>query len=128
MEKQRDQEFSVKVPRVPRAATRQRKQSFIRRLITPAIAIAALGYFGFHAMSGELGLVGRAMIESRVSELEAELEVLSGERQELVARVSLLRPESLDPDMLDERARLNLNLVHTNELVVLRPGHRYTMN
>ena len=114
--------------RVPRAATRQRKQSFIRRLVTPAIAIAALGYFGFHAMSGELGLVGRAMIESRVSELEAELELLSGERQELVARVSLLRPESLDPDMLDERARLNLNLVHTNELVVLRPGHRYSMN
>jgi len=92
------------------------------------IAIAALGYFGFHAMSGELGMVGRAMIERQVSELEAELETLTGERQQLVARVSLLRPESLDPDMLDERARLNLNLVHTNELVVLRPGHRYGVN
>ncbi|QFT32055.1 septum formation initiator family protein [Roseibium porphyridii] len=113
---------------MPRAATRQRKQSFIRRLITPAIAIAALGYFGFHAMSGELGVVGRAMIERQVSELEAELAELSAERQELVARVSLLRPESLDPDMLDERARLNLNLVHETELVVLRPGHRYDMN
>ena len=106
---------------MPRAATRQRKQSFLRRLITPAIAIAALGYFGFHAMSGELGMVGRAMIESQVSELESDLEELIAERQELVSRVSLLRPESLDPDMLDERARLNLNLVHTNELVVLRP-------
>ncbi|MBG6143640.1 FtsB family cell division protein [Roseibium album] len=114
--------------RVPRAATRQRKQSFIRRLVTPAIAIAALGYFGFHAMSGELGMVGRAMIERQVSELESELELLTAERQELVARVGLLRPESLDPDMLDERARLNLNLVHTNELVVLRPGHRYNVN
>jgi len=113
---------------VPRAATRQRKQSFIRRLVTPAIAIAALGYFGFHAMSGELGMVGRAMIERQVSELESELELLTAERQELVARVGLLRPESLDPDMLDERARLNLNLVHTNELVVLRPGHRYNVN
>ncbi|WP_298821921.1 septum formation initiator family protein [uncultured Roseibium sp.] len=113
---------------MPRAATRQHKQSFLRRLITPAIAIAALGYFGFHAMSGELGLVGRAMIERQVSELEAELADLSAERQELVARVSLLRPESLDPDMLDERARLNLNLVHETELVVLRPGHRYDVN
>ena len=113
---------------MPRAATRQRKQSFLRRLVTPVIAIAALGYFGFHAMSGELGVVGRAMIERQVSELEAELAVLTAERQELVARVSLLRPESLDPDMLDERARLNLNLVHTNELVVLRPGHRYGVN
>ncbi|ASP36662.1 septum formation initiator [Labrenzia sp. VG12] len=97
-------------------------------MITPVIAIAALGYFGFHAMSGELGMVGRAMIERQVSELEAELATLTAEREELVARVSLLRPESLDPDMLDERARLNLNLVHTNELVVLRPGHRYGVN
>lgn len=91
-------------------------------------ALGALGYFGFHAMSGELGIVGRAMIESRVSELEAELEILVSERQKIAASVSLLRPESLDPDMLDERARLNLNLVHASELVVLRPGHRYGMN
>ncbi|MEP4365601.1 MAG: septum formation initiator family protein [Roseibium sp.] len=97
-------------------------------MITPAIAIAALGYFGFHAMSGELGVVGRAMIERQVSELDAELFELVAERQELVSRVSLLRPESLDPDMLDERARLNLNLVHVNELVMLRPGHRYEIN
>ena len=79
-------------------------------------------------MSGELGMVGRAMIERQVSELETELGQLVAERQELVGRVSLLRPESLDPDMLDERARLNLNLVHSNELVVLRPGHRYNVN
>ncbi|MEP5623249.1 MAG: septum formation initiator family protein [Hyphomicrobiales bacterium] len=89
-------------------------------MISPAIAIAALGYFGFHAMSGELGMVGRAMIERQVSELDAELQILVQERQELVSRVSLLRPESLDPDMLDERARLNLNLAHDNELVIFR--------
>lgn len=106
---------------MPRAATRQRKESFLRRLITPALAIAALGYFGFHAMNGELGVVGRAMIERQVAELEGELQILVAERQELAARVSLLRPESLDPDMLDERARLYLNLVHPDELVVLKP-------
>ncbi|MGV2976032.1 septum formation initiator family protein [Roseibium alexandrii] len=106
---------------MPRAATRQRKQSFLRRLITPVLAIAALGYFGFHAMNGELGVVGRAMIELQVAELEGELQLLVAERRELAARVSLLRPESLDPDMLDERARLYLNLVHSDELVVLKP-------
>lgn len=97
-------------------------------MITPAIAVAALGYFGFHAMSGELGLVGRAMIERQVSDLEAELASLTAERQDLMSRVTQLRPASLDPDMLDERARLNLNLVHVNELVVLRPGRRYDVN
>lgn len=106
------------------APTRQRKQSVLRRLVIPAAAMAALAYFGFHALNGELGLVGRARIEHQVNDLQAELNRLVAERAELVARVSLLRPESLDPDMVDERARLNLNLVHANDLTILRPVRR----
>ena len=34
--------------------------------------------------------------------------------------VALLRPESLDPDMLDERARASLNLAHPDDLVMLK--------
>lgn len=107
------------------ATTRQRKQSFIRRLIIPVIAMSALAYFGFHALNGELGLVGRARIEHQIKDLEGQLATLVKQRRELVAKVSLLRPESLDPDMVDERARLNLNMVHANELMILRPGHKY---
>jgi len=104
------------------ATTRQRKQSALRRLIIPVAALSVLAYFGFHALNGELGLVGRARIEHQVRDLQAELDTLVSERQHLVARVSLLRPESLDPDMVDERARLNLNLVHENDLTILRPS------
>ena len=107
------------------ATTRQRKQSFIRRLIIPVVALSVLTYFGFHALNGELGLVGRARIEHQIDDLEKQLEVLVAERRALVAKVSLLRPESLNPDMVDERARLNLNLVHGDELVILRPGNSY---
>lgn len=107
------------------ATTRQRKKSFVRRLIIPVIALSALAYFGFHALNGELGLVGRARIERQIADLQQQLDVLVKERQALAARVSLLRPESLDPDMVDERARLNLNLVNANELAILRPGNSY---
>ncbi|NVK35859.1 MAG: septum formation initiator family protein [Rhodobacteraceae bacterium] len=102
------------------AFTRQRKQSFVRNLIFPAIATSVLGYFGFHALNGEFGLVGRARIEHQVADLKQRLDVLVAEREDLVAHVTLLRPESLDPDMVDERARLNLNLVNANEVVILR--------
>ncbi|ADZ70747.1 FtsB family cell division protein [Polymorphum gilvum] len=105
------------------ATTRQRKKSVLRRLVIPFAALAVLGYFGFHALNGEFGLVGRARIEHQVRDLEAELAVVVTEREELFARVSLLRPESLDPDMIDERARLNLNLVHADEVAILRPGY-----
>ncbi|WP_417668623.1 FtsB family cell division protein [Roseibium sp.] len=102
--------------------TRHRKQSVLRRLVIPAAALSALAYFGFHALNGELGLVGRARIEHQVRDLEAQLGNLIAERQHLHARVSLLRSESLNPDMVDERARLNLNLAHVNDLTIMRPS------
>jgi hypothetical protein len=34
--------------------------------------------------------------------------------------VALLRPESLDPDMLDERARAILNLAHQDDLIMMK--------
>lgn len=102
------------------AFTRQRKQSFVRTLIFPAIATSVLGYFGFHALNGEFGLVGRARIELQVADLKSELSTVTREREELLARVMLLRSSSLDPDMVDERARLNLNLANEKEVVILR--------
>ncbi len=115
--------YRVQGPHVP-APTRQRKQSVLRRLVIPVAALSTLAYLGFHALNGELGLVGRARIEHNVRDLQAELDQLIAEREHLVARVSLLRPESLDPDMVDERARLNLNLVHANDLTIMRPASR----
>ncbi|WP_209011580.1 FtsB family cell division protein [Roseibium aggregatum] len=121
---ERGPQYRVQGPNVS-ATTRQRKQSFVRRLIIPVMALSVLAYFGFHALNGELGLVGRARIEHQIGDLEKQLDVLVAQRKALVAKVSLLRPESLNPDMVDERARLNLNLVHVNELVILRPGNSY---
>jgi cell division protein FtsB len=107
---------------VPFSATRYRKKTLRQRLVVPVIAIALICYFAFHALNGELGLVGKARIEHRYAELEKELAKLMAERQELERRVALLRPESLDPDMIDERARASLNVVQPQELAILRPG------
>ena len=106
---------------MPFKATRHRKKTVWQRLVIPTIAIAIVVYFGFHAINGEFGLVGRARIEHQIQKLEAELAVVQEERKELQHRVALLRPESLDPDMIDERARRTLNLVHPQELAILRP-------
>jgi len=112
---------SSRVASVPFNSTRYRRRTIRQRLTAPAIAIGLVAYFGFHALNGELGLVGKARIEHRYAALEKELAELQAQREELLRRVVLLRPESLDPDMIDERARLSLNLVHPQELAILRP-------
>lgn len=103
-------------------STRHRRRTLRQRFTVPAIAVGLVAYFAFHALNGELGLVGKAKIEHRYAELEKELAVVRAEREELLRRVMLLRPESLDPDMVDERARASLNLVHPQELAILRPS------
>lgn len=102
------------------ARTRQRKHSVLKRLVIPGIALGALGYFVFHALNGELGLVGRPQIEHEILALELQLEELRAQRLNLQRRVMLLDPRSLDPDMVDERARASLNLAHVNEVAIMR--------
>jgi len=99
-------------------ATRQRKKSVWTRFVMPVITIAFLTYFGYHSFVGDYGVLGRIRFERQAVQLQAELTDLRQRRKKLERKVVLLRPQSLDPDMIDERARVNLNLVHRNEITI----------
>jgi cell division protein FtsB len=43
---------------------------------------------------------------------------LRSERERLDKRVGLMRPDSIDPDMLDELARANLGFAKPGDLVI----------
>ena len=88
--------------------------------IFPLLACGAAGYFGYNLQIGDHGLKARADIERRKEVLEGELAGLKEVKARLERDVSLLRPESLDPDMLDERARAILNLSHPDDLIILK--------
>jgi cell division protein FtsB len=105
-------------------ATRQRKRSKIKPLLGPAAALLALAYFAYHAVEGEYGLSALNRLNEREAQLTAELEALKADRAALEERVALVRPQSLDPDMIDERARQALNLAHPNDLVIFLPARR----
>ncbi|MGH6801806.1 MAG: FtsB family cell division protein [Methyloceanibacter sp.] len=89
-------------------------------LIFPLLACGAAGYFGYHLQIGDHGLKARADLERRKEVLEGELAGLKEVKDRLERDVALLRPESLDPDMLDERARAILNLAHSDDLIMLK--------
>jgi len=101
-------------------ATRQRKQSRVRPLLLPAICLLLLGYFGYHAVEGNYGHHALQKLNARETGLTGELAQLKDERLALDRRVSLMRPESLDPDMIEERARRALNVARAGDIVILR--------
>lgn len=98
--------------------TRTRRPSLRRRLWLPAVAVAFLGYFGFHAFNGSYGLWALETMQEDKIRLRAELDGLRKERAELDLRVAHLRPESLDADIVDIEARAALNMLRADEVVI----------
>jgi cell division protein FtsB len=77
-----------------------------------------IGYFGVNAYSGNRGLRAKQDLDQQIAQLSGELAGLKAERGTWERRVSLLRADSIDPDMLDERARVLLNYADPRELTL----------
>ena len=90
--------------------------------MAPQILGAAIcAYFAYHAVQGDRGLIAWLQLSRELSESQAVLADLSAERAALEHRVSLLRPESLDPDMLEEQSRIMLNFAGPDDRTLLLP-------
>jgi cell division protein FtsB len=102
--------------------TRQRKQSKAKPLLVPVCCLFVLSYFAYHAVEGEYGLFALGKLEARVASLEADLAAVRRRREALEAHVALMRPASLDRDMIDERARQALNMADAKDIVIFLDG------
>lgn len=91
-----------------------------RRAALPLVVLALSGYFAYHALVGDYGLLALQHMDREQAELETTLATLRVEREKLEHRVMLMRPESLDADLLDERARETLNLSHPDDVTIMR--------
>jgi cell division protein FtsB len=106
-----------------RMVIRARLKAFLTGLALYTMAAAIVGYFGVNAYTGKYGLNARQELDQEIVALTSELVRLKQERAEGEQRVSLLRSDRVDPDMLDERARFQLDYVNPHDLVrINRPN------
>ncbi len=99
--------------------TSQRRRTNRGALIVPAMAVAFLTYFGFHAWNGEYGIYNKYRLEDQITALNSELEGLVSTRTALERRVQLLHDGTLEKDILDEQARKLLNLANGDEVIIM---------
>ena len=78
---------------------------------------ATILYLAVHAVTGRQGLVAYMDLQRQERELSTERTALTAERARLERRAARLRPESLDLDYLDEKARELLGGAEPGELV-----------
>ena len=90
----------------------------IRQALGPALLVLALGYFAYHAVEGKNGLLALLDLNAEMAELEATASEFHTEKEMLERKVSSLRRDNLDLDLLDERARAVLGFQEEGEIVI----------
>jgi cell division protein FtsB len=81
-------------------------------------SLCLIGYLVWHAVHGQRSFSQAGRIAVQIETLTAERDRLRGERIRLDRRVALLRPESIDPDLLEELARTRLGFVRANDIII----------
>ncbi|HEX5326030.1 MAG TPA: septum formation initiator family protein [Acetobacteraceae bacterium] len=90
----------------------------IRAAVAPLVFLSLVSYFGWSATRGDHGLVAYAQRQQLLHQAQDELTRVQADRTEWERRVSALRSDRLDADMLDERARAMLNLSDPADIIV----------
>jgi cell division protein FtsB len=99
--------------------SRRKLRSFLTALGLYTGCGLVIGYFGVNAFTGNHGLRAKYDLDRQFAELSRELGDLKREHAKWQHRVTLLKSESIDPDMLDERARVVLNYLDPRELTLM---------
>src|SRR5438477_430422 len=103
--------------------TRTRLRAVLTALGLYTVAALIIGYFGLSAYTGAHGLKAKQDLVQQQTTLTQERDRLTAERKAWEHKVSLLRADNLDPDMLDERARAMLLIRRFEE----KAGQMYGM-
>ncbi len=84
------------------------------------MSFGLFAYFTFHLLHGDMGYFALRGLSQKLTAAQEHHDAVKGERVALENRVRLLRSDSLDLDMLDERARAVLGFIGPNEVAVLQ--------
>jgi len=90
----------------------------LQTYLPTALLACLIFYFGFHALTGDRGLLGARQRAALLAARQDELTRLRDERAELEVRARLLRDQSLSADLLEERAHVLLGFVDPRDYVI----------
>src|SRR3954470_10941539 len=91
-----------------------------RLLVAPVLALAVGGYFAYHIVEGDRGLRAWFRLTQDLRVAKASLATIQSERATLDRKVANMRPDHVDPDLLDEQVRATLDLAAPNEIILMR--------
>ena len=91
------------------------------QIVLPIICACVFSYFAYHTIQGNRGLFAYFALSQEVEDAQSSLAAFQGRRTRLEHNVAHLGADNLDLDLLEERARALLNVVHEDEILILNP-------
>lgn len=86
-------------------------------MIIPMICSLIIAYFFIYGLRN---MQVKASLMKEISVLEQEYNLVHDRRVEIQSHVSLLQPDHVDPDYLDEKSREMLGVMHKDEIVIFQ--------
>ena len=102
------------------ASGRKVEMVFIRNRLSLLVMLACLsllGAIGWQGMYGPRNVEFRKKLVEKAASAQVVLTKVSTERKAMEQRVALLRPGSIDADMVDEIARRDLNMGGKHDII-----------
>jgi len=109
----------------PRVIVRHQFRKYLKHSLQAILLTAISIYLGYHFIQGENGVIAWLKIAHQIENSNTELVKLTKERTALEHRVKLMRPETLDPDLLEERVRTVLNYGLQNDRIIVKNGDSF---
>lgn len=95
-----------------------------KALVGPMLGMALTGYFAYHLVEGDRGLRAWVRLTQELRLAKDHAAAISAERAELEHRVSHMRPDRIDPDLLDTQVRKTLDVLRPDEIAIIAPPEK----
>lgn len=123
--------FSIFWPLTPRLGrdsvapmnTMQELRRRLKAILPSLLGLCMCAYFGYHAIQGDRGIIRLMHLKQELKQAEEAYNAVHAEKTGWDARVAGLKPGSLDPDLIEERARVELGMGKKGERVIFLNGH-----
>jgi len=92
-------------------------------MVPPVMFLGITWYFAFNAMHGTRGLEAQHLQEAELAQARIEFTAVDNQRSEWETRIATLNGQSIAGDMLDNEARVVLNLANPADLIVEIPAN-----
>ena len=96
------------------------KRYILRQNMMAVIGVCLSFYFCYHLVAGQRGYFRLISLESRITQVSAEHQELQAKREAVETKVVMMRPGSIDRDLLEERVRYVLGYRYADELILLQ--------